>query len=133
MVERRGTRRRVVLRALMALTVLIAGITGAVSWRLSVYDRGIERMTEAMPEETGRPHEDPGENWLLVGSDMRGEPTGGKRAPGEAHADASCCSTYPRAGGTPTSSQFRGTPTCRSPAMTTTRSAPPSRRAGRGY
>ncbi|MDA2811585.1 LCP family protein [Nocardiopsis sp. RSe5-2] len=59
----------------------------AVAWRADVYDRNIERITGAVPDEEGRPVDDPGENWLLIGSDMRGESTPGKWRQGEADAD----------------------------------------------
>ncbi|GAA1083318.1 LCP family protein [Nocardiopsis composta] len=86
--SRRGRR-----RGLLALgftgccALLVAVLLAALAWRLDTYDRNIERLGGAVPEEQGRPDDDPGENWLLIGSDMRGDSTPGRWRSGEAHAD----------------------------------------------
>ncbi|MBB4931617.1 LCP family protein required for cell wall assembly [Lipingzhangella halophila] len=88
MVQRRRSRARVVLRVLLALAVVLAAVVGAASWRLNLYDREIARIDDAMPEEQGRPRAAPGQNWLLVGSDWRGERAEEEQSPEEARADA---------------------------------------------
>ncbi|RNL86876.1 LytR family transcriptional regulator [Halostreptopolyspora alba] len=87
MVQRRRSRARVVGSLLVGLAVLLAAALGAAAWRLSLYDEEIARMDEAIPEED-RPHAAPGRNWLLVGSDWRGERAEEEQSPEEAHADA---------------------------------------------
>ncbi|TQN32503.1 LytR family transcriptional attenuator [Haloactinospora alba] len=84
----RHRRRRAVTAALSAVVLLVVAIAAAGLWRLSVHERNIERVEGAAPTESGRPSGDPGTNWLLVGSDLRGGPVEGKWRSGEAHADA---------------------------------------------
>lgn len=87
MVQRRRSLARVVGGVVVVLAVLLAAVAGVAAWRLSLYDQEIARMDEALPEE-GRPRAAPGQNWLLVGSDWRGERAEENQTPEEAHADA---------------------------------------------
>ncbi|WP_395105626.1 LCP family protein [Actinomadura sp. SCN-SB] len=95
-------------RGLRLLTgFMIAGVTTAlavvalVSWRTGTYDRNIQRLPDALP--TGsreRPAEDAGQNWLLVGSDLRGAPAADKWRPGGgARADTIMLLHMPEEGG----------------------------------
>ncbi|WP_039820062.1 LCP family protein [Nocardiopsis halophila] len=85
---RPGTRRRrMLVPALLCCLAVAVTLAIAVAWRADVYDRNIGRIPDAVPDEGGRPVDDPGENWLLIGSDMRGESTADKWREGEADAD----------------------------------------------
>jgi LCP family protein required for cell wall assembly len=86
---------------MIAGVTLGLAVTGLVSWRTGTYDRDIERLPDALP--TGsrvRPPEDPGQNWLLIGSDLRGVPAEDKWRPGGgAHADTIMLLHMPEEGG----------------------------------
>jgi LCP family protein required for cell wall assembly len=79
-------RSRVLLRVAVAIVAVIALLvlagTGVLLERQRTYDSNIERITDAFPDERGRPAPAPepppdavarAENWLLVGSDRRSE------------------------------------------------------------
>ncbi|GAB3476435.1 LCP family protein [Nocardiopsis coralliicola] len=66
---------------------LVAGLATAVTMRAGTIDGNIARIDGAVPAEQDRPSDDPGENWLLMGSDLRGESTPEKWRSGEAHSD----------------------------------------------
>ncbi|PSK90249.1 LytR family transcriptional attenuator [Murinocardiopsis flavida] len=81
-------RRRIILSVLLALAVLAACGTGWVLSRQDGYDRNIQRIADALPTASSkRPLPDAGENWLLVGSDMRGDFTETTWRKGEARSD----------------------------------------------
>jgi LCP family protein required for cell wall assembly len=75
----RARRRRVLIRLLLAAAaaaVLVVGaITGLFLERQRAYDRNIQRIPGAFPDEADRPPRVPGraQNWLLVGSDRRSD------------------------------------------------------------
>ena len=80
-------RRRLLTRLLIATAaavVLVAvGATGLLFERQRTYDRNLQRIPDAFPEESDRPPPTPGraQNWLLVGSDRRaGQGTTGQDA-----------------------------------------------------
>ncbi|MFW5419892.1 LCP family protein [Nocardiopsis sp. CNT-189] len=85
--ERGRRRESLALRFIGCCALVVIALLVAVAWRLDTYDRNIERLGGAVPEEQGRPGDDPGENWLLIGSDMRGDTAPGRWRSGEAHAD----------------------------------------------
>jgi LCP family protein required for cell wall assembly len=70
-------RRRLLIRVLLgvaAVAVLLAGVAGGLFLeRQRSYDRNIQRIPGAFPDEGDRPPHAPGraQNWLLVGSDRR--------------------------------------------------------------
>lgn len=71
----RPRRRRLLIRVLVAATaaaiLLVGGAAGLFFERQRAYDRNIQRITGAFPDESNRPARAPGraQNWLLVGSD----------------------------------------------------------------
>jgi LCP family protein required for cell wall assembly len=73
----RAPRRRVLIRLLLgvaAVAVLLVGVAGGLFLeRQRTYDRNIQRIPGAFPDEADRPPHAPGraQNWLLVGSDRR--------------------------------------------------------------
>ncbi|MUL42576.1 LytR family transcriptional regulator [Streptomonospora sp. PA3] len=88
--SRHRGRRRALKAGLIALTtalVLAAAAAGVVAWRLEGYQADIDRISDALPTDRSSAAADPGENWLLVGSDLRGEATIGKWRRGESDAD----------------------------------------------
>jgi LCP family protein required for cell wall assembly len=82
----------------VALGLVLAGLA---SWRTGTYDDDIQRLPDALPTDPrARPAEDPGQNWLLVGSDLRGVPAADKWRPGGgAHADTIMLLHMPEEGG----------------------------------
>lgn len=92
-------RRRIILSVLVSLAVLAACGAGWVLWRQDSYDSNIQRITGALPPTSStRPQPDAGENWLLVGSDMRGKFTETKWRKGEARSDAIMLLHAPKTG-----------------------------------
>src|SRR5690625_3214602 len=85
--NRRRRARRLGLGALSAALLLIAVTAGAVLWRVETYDGNIDRISGALPEDRSSAEADPGENWLLVGSDLRGEAGVGNWRRGESDSD----------------------------------------------
>ncbi|GAA4891420.1 LCP family protein [Streptomonospora salina] len=83
----RSRARRVAASVCIVLLVLVAAAAGAVVWRTGAYDAGIDRISGALPEDRASADADPGENWLVVGSDLRGEATAGKWRSGESGSD----------------------------------------------
>ncbi|MDT0304071.1 LCP family protein [Streptomonospora wellingtoniae] len=75
------------LSALAAVLVLVAATGGVALWRTESYDENIERIVGALPSDRASAEADPGRNWLLVGSDLRGEATAGKWRSGESGSD----------------------------------------------
>jgi LCP family protein required for cell wall assembly len=75
----RAHRRRVLIRVLLgvaAVAVLLVGVAGGLFFeRQRTYDRNIQRIPGAFPDEADRPARAPGraQNWLLVGSDRRSD------------------------------------------------------------
>jgi LCP family protein required for cell wall assembly len=75
----RARRRRVLIRLLLAAAaaavLLVGAITGLFLERQRAYDRNIQRIPGAFPDEADRPPRVPGraQNWLLVGSDRRSD------------------------------------------------------------
>jgi LCP family protein required for cell wall assembly len=75
----RARRRRVLIRLLLAAAaaavLLVGAITGLFLERQRAYDRNIQRIPDAFPDEADRPPRVPGraQNWLLVGSDRRSD------------------------------------------------------------
>ena len=75
----RTSRRRVLVRVLVAVGVVavlfVGAATGLFLERQRAYDRNIQRVPGAFPAESERPARAPGraQNWLLVGSDRRAE------------------------------------------------------------
>jgi LCP family protein required for cell wall assembly len=71
----RPRRRRLLIRVLVAATaaaiLFVGGAAGLFFERQRAYDRNIQRITGAFPDESKRPARAPGraQNWLLVGSD----------------------------------------------------------------
>ncbi|CAM4221185.1 LCP family protein [Nocardiopsis rhodophaea] len=85
MLWRRGFRIVVVLLATIAL---LGGAVVAVGlWRLLTLDGNIDRIPDALPSGRMARSGDPGEVWLLVGSDLRGDSTAENWRAGESHAD----------------------------------------------
>ncbi|WP_344956721.1 LCP family protein [Actinomadura miaoliensis] len=85
-----GRLRRVLVRLGVAATVLAVVAFGVAVWRADSYDRRIQRLPEALPSHAARPAaaDEPGQNWLLLGSDLRGVPARDKWRPGgRARAD----------------------------------------------
>jgi LCP family protein required for cell wall assembly len=86
---------------------VIAGVTlglavaGLGAWRTGSYDDDIQRLPDALPSDSSsRPVADPGQNWLLIGSDLRGVPAADKWRPGGgAHADTIMLLHLPEGGG----------------------------------
>lgn len=75
-------------RCTLAAAALVLLASALAAWRAGDYDRRIQRLPDALPADPStRPVEDPGENWLLVGSDLRGVPAEGKWRPGRARSD----------------------------------------------
>lgn len=101
----RGGRHARSLRVLglLLVTGLVAAacVTALADWRSSSYDSRIQRLPDALPGGSDpRPTEDPGQNWLLVGSDLRGVPAARKWRPGgDAHADTIMLLHMPETGG----------------------------------
>ncbi|GAA4938414.1 LCP family protein [Streptomonospora halophila] len=85
--RRRHRARSVALSALAAVVVLVAATGGVALWRTETYDDNIERIVGALPSNRASAEADPGENWLLVGSDLRGDATVGKWRSGESGSD----------------------------------------------
>lgn len=92
---RRARRRaRLIAAGLAVANIAVLGVAGATtlaSWRQASYDRNIQRLHAALPappptRQPLRPA-DPGQNWLLVGSDQRGASTPQKWRIGSAHSD----------------------------------------------
>lgn len=79
--------RRVLTSAFTAVLVLIAAAAGTVLWRVGVYDSNVHRISGALPTDRASAEADPGENWLLVGSDLRGDATAGKWRSGKSGSD----------------------------------------------
>ncbi|MBB6170553.1 LCP family protein required for cell wall assembly [Nocardiopsis mwathae] len=79
------------LRVVVAVLAAVAVVGGAVAavglWRLAAYDGNIDRIQGALPDGGVGGTADPGDTWLLVGSDLRGASTPTKWRPGEANAD----------------------------------------------
>ena len=73
----RGPRGRLLIRVLLAVAaaamLLVVGTAGLFLERQRAYDRNIQRIPGAFPDEADRPPHAPGraQNWLLVGSDRR--------------------------------------------------------------
>jgi LCP family protein required for cell wall assembly len=73
----RGPRGRLLIRVLVAVAaaamLLVVGTAGLFLERQRTYDRNIQRIPGAFPDEADRPPHAPGraQNWLLVGSDRR--------------------------------------------------------------
>jgi LCP family protein required for cell wall assembly len=73
----RARRRRVLIRVLVvvaaAAVLVVGGTIGLFLDRQQAYDRNIQRIPGAFPDEADRPARAPGraQNWLLVGSDRR--------------------------------------------------------------
>jgi len=98
----RGGRGLRLLTGFMVTGVVLGLVlAGAASWRAGSYDRGIQRLPDALPSDSPvRPAADPGQNWLLVGSDLRGVPAADKWRPGGgAHADTIMLLHLPEEGG----------------------------------
>lgn len=93
--ERRDRRRGRTIAATLAAVNLgvlaVAGTAALASWRQNTYDRNIQRLHAALPSPAATqrrlPPADPGQNWLLVGSDQRGASTARKWRIGSAHSD----------------------------------------------
>ncbi|WP_225992819.1 LCP family protein [Actinomadura rudentiformis] len=72
----------------LAGAVLFFAASALTAWRTASYDRNIQRLPDVFPEQrTSRPVPDPGQNWLLIGSDLRGDATEEKWRPGRARSD----------------------------------------------
>jgi LCP family protein required for cell wall assembly len=99
--KRRRRRIRLLTGVVAAAVALGLAAAGLASWRTGSYDRNIQRLPDALPRDLpARPPDDPGQNWLLVGSDMRGVPAAEKWRPGGgAHADAIMLLHMPERGG----------------------------------
>jgi LCP family protein required for cell wall assembly len=75
----RAPRRRLLIRVLLvagaAAVLLVGGAGGLFLERQRAYDRNIQRIPGAFPDESNRPARAPGraQNWLLVGSDRRAD------------------------------------------------------------
>ena len=75
----RGPRGRLLIRVLLAVAaaamLLVVGTAGLFLERQRAYDRNIQRIPGAFPDESDRPPHAPGraQNWLLVGSDRRAD------------------------------------------------------------
>jgi LCP family protein required for cell wall assembly len=99
--RRRRRRARVVVGVAVAALLAVGGGAAALTtWRQETYDRNIQRLPDALPPPTApaRPVADPGHNWLLVGSDLRGRSTPDKWRIGEAHSDAIMLLHLPESG-----------------------------------
>ncbi|MFC7733943.1 LCP family protein [Actinomadura keratinilytica] len=85
----RGRLRRVLVRLGVAAAVLAVSAVGLAVWRADSYDRRIQRLPEALPSRAAPPAAaEAGQNWLLLGSDLRGVPARDKWRPGgRARAD----------------------------------------------
>ncbi|MFD0776144.1 LCP family protein [Streptomonospora algeriensis] len=83
----RSRARRMAVSAFTAVLVLVAAAAGTVLWRTGSYDDNIDRISGALPTSRASAEPDPGENWLLVGSDLRGEATAGKWRSGKSGSD----------------------------------------------
>ncbi|MFI0352130.1 LCP family protein [Actinomadura sp. 9N407] len=91
-----------VLGILLGIGLLLGlGVTALAEWRTGTYDRSIQRLPDALPHDSGvRPVQDPGQNWLLIGSDLRGVPAADKWRPGgRARADTIMLLHMPERGG----------------------------------
>ncbi|MEW2359310.1 LCP family protein [Spirillospora sp. NPDC029432] len=91
-----------ILGVMLAAGLLAAvGVTALAEWRGGTYDRRIQRIPDALPHGSDvRPVEDPGQNWLLIGSDLRGVPAADKWRPGgRARADTIMLLHMPERGG----------------------------------
>ncbi|GAA3937889.1 hypothetical protein GCM10023085_19030 [Actinomadura viridis] len=97
----RAGRARPLAGALVVVALVALGVVGLADWRAGVYDRDIQRLPDALPSDSGdRPAPDPGENWLLIGSDLRGVPAERKWRPGgTARADTIMLLHVPEDGG----------------------------------
>lgn len=86
----RRRRYRGVIITLAVIGLLVAAAGYAVpAWRQSTYDRNVKRLDGALPPSSAaRPPVDPGQNWLLVGSDLRGVSTPEKWQAGKSDSDA---------------------------------------------
>jgi LCP family protein required for cell wall assembly len=95
--RRRG--RNGVLIAVVIGAVIAVSSGGVASWRQSTYDRNIQRLPGALPAPTAsRPVANPGQNWLLIGSDQRKSSDPARWQHGESHADTIMLLHLPEAG-----------------------------------
>jgi LCP family protein required for cell wall assembly len=99
--SRRGRGLRLLAGFVIAGVLLGAAAVALTGWRTGTYDREIQRLQNALPPDSRqRPPPDPGQNWLLIGSDLRGVPAERKWRPGGgARADTIMLLHMPETGG----------------------------------